>query len=55
MMSDVKTFNLSIFFTGTYLDQCLVHRQPRIPLCYPACSLALEVLIVITTTVMHTE
>uniref|UniRef100_A0A8C9ZJC0 ArfGAP with FG repeats 1b n=1 Tax=Sander lucioperca TaxID=283035 RepID=A0A8C9ZJC0_SANLU len=44
-----------IFFTGTYLDQCLVHRPPRIHLCYPACSLALEVVIVITTTVMHAE
>lgn len=37
------------FPTETYLDLCLAHHQLRIPLCYPACSLALEV----TYTTLH--
>lgn len=40
-LSYIKT---SFFLTEIYLDQCLVHHQPRIHLCYPACSLALEVI-----------
>lgn len=44
-----------MFFTGTYLDQHWVHRQLKTRLCYPVCNLALEVLMVLTTTMMHTE
>lgn len=52
---NLKAVNVGIFFAETSLGQFLARHRLRILLCCPACSLVLEVVISVASTLMDSE